>query len=266
MHVVPSDVEPSSLDGLSDADDESPGRLTPALTGGLGGFAATLDVAAARTVVRVGRPSGSLAAVTNDAKASLLVLGRRAAANRIRVGEPNVIERVTRRTNASVLVVPEGAVARPSRVVAAVDDSRVAPLLLRVASRLARLHEIPLTVLHVLSPIADAYERVIRTAKQLLGSGEHRRPKEVPNPASLSPRKTRWLVQLGRAYNVGHDSTKVLMGDPAREIARTATESAAALLVIGTRGADEAPTGSIGSVARELLTHSPVPVLAVRGT
>jgi nucleotide-binding universal stress UspA family protein len=265
MHVVPSDAEPSSLDGLSDADDESLRRLTPAITGGLGGFAATLDVSAARSVVRVGRPAGSLAAVTTDAKASLLVLGRRAAANRIRVGEPNVIERVTRRTNASVLVVPEGTVARPSRVVAAVDDSRVASLVLRVASRLARLHEVPLTVLHVLSPIAGAYERVIRTAKQLLGSGEQRRP-EGPNVAGLSPRKARWLVQLGGDYNVGPDSTEVLMGDPVREIARTATESAAALLVIGTRGADEAPAGSIGSVARELLTRAPVPVLAVRGT
>jgi nucleotide-binding universal stress UspA family protein len=55
------------------------------------------------------------------------------------------------------------------------------------------------------------------------------------------------------------------MGDPAREIARTGTERDAALLVIGTRGADEAPAGSIGSVARELLMRAPVPILAVNG-
>jgi nucleotide-binding universal stress UspA family protein len=266
MHVMPSDLEPSSVKALRDADDESMRRLMPALTGGLGGFAATLDVGTARNVVRLGRPSTCLAAVTNEAGASLLVLGRRAAANRIRVGEPNVIERVTRQTHASVLVVPEGTTVAPNRVVAAVDDSRFAPLVLRVSSRLARLHKIPLTVLHVLSPVAGAYERVIRTAKQLLVSGEQRKSDGRARYASVSPSKTRWLMQLMKSYNVaGRDSTGVVTGDPAREISRAATERDAALLVIGTRGADEAPAGSIGSVARELLTRAPVPVLAVNG-
>jgi nucleotide-binding universal stress UspA family protein len=31
------------------------------------------------------------------------------------------------------------------------------------------------------------------------------------------------------------------------------------------RGGDDAPIGSIGSVARELLTRAPLPVLAVNG-
>jgi nucleotide-binding universal stress UspA family protein len=266
MHVVPSDVEPSTSGTHRDAEGESLRGLTPAITGGLGGFAATLDVAGARSVVRLGRPSSSLAAVTNDAEASVLVLGRRAAANRIRVGEPNVIERVTRRTNASVLVVPEGTTRAPDRVVAAVDDSRFAPLVLRIANRLARLHEVPLTVLHVLSPVVGAYERVIRTAKQLLVSPEHRKAKETPRPVRLSPSTPRWLVYLARAHTViGRDSIEVAMGDPACEITRVVTERKASLLVIGRRGADEAPAGSIGSVARELLMRAPVPVLAVNG-
>jgi nucleotide-binding universal stress UspA family protein len=240
--------------------------MAPAITGGLGGFAATLDVSTAKSIVRFGRPSSSLAAITNDAEASLVVLGRRAAANRIGVGEPNVIERVTRRTGASVLVVPEGTTRAPEHVVAAVDDSPFAPLVLRVAGRLARLHEIPLTVLHVISPVVGAYERVIRTAKQLLVSTDHRSSKALPGRARLSPSKSRWLVRLGRAHNViGRDSTEVAMGDPAREIVRTATERDAALLVVGTRGADETPVGSVGSVARELLARAPVPVLAVGG-
>jgi len=266
MHVVPSDVEPSTSGTHRDAEGESLRGLTPAITGGLGGFAATLDVAGARSVVRVGRPSSSLAAATDDAEASALVLGRRAAANRIRVGEPNVIERVTRRTNASVLVVPEGTTRAPDRVVAAVDDSRFAPLVLRIANRLARLHEVPLTVLHVLSPVVGAYERVIRTAKQLPVSTGHRKSKKAPRPARLSPSTTRWLVNLARAHTViGRDSIDVAMGDPAREITRVATERKASLLVIGRRGADEAPAGSIGSVARELLMRAPVPILAVNG-
>jgi nucleotide-binding universal stress UspA family protein len=265
MHVVPRDGESAGFDTHADPDDQSLRRMIPALTGGLGGFAATLDVAATRNLVRLGRPSSCLAAVINNTKASLLVLGRRAAANRIRVGEPNVIERVSRRTNASVLVVPEGTTAPPDRVVAAVDDSRFAPLVLRMAGRLARAHEIPLTVLHVLAPVVGPYERFIGTAKQLLASAGHRRS-NFPAADTLSPSKTRWLVQLGLTHNViGRDSTEVVIGDPAREIARACTARGPALVVIGARGADEAPAGSIGSVARELLTRAPVPVLAVNG-
>lgn len=267
MHVVPYDVEPSHERTRYSADD-SARQMTPAIGGGLGGFGATLDVASARHIVRVGRPSSFLAAGANDTNASLLVLGRRAAANRIRVGEPNVIERVARQTSASVLVVPEGTARAPDHIVVAVDESPVTPLLLRIASRLARRHEIPLTVLHVLWPIAAAYDRIIRTTKRLVGSSEiPERSDRLAAPdaeTSLSQRKLRWLEALAGAHNVvGRDSTEVATGDPAREIARTAMQREGALVVIGARGADAAPVGSIGSVARELLTRAPVPVLAV---
>ena len=264
MHVVPCDDELGLADGRQDSDDELRRGMAPALTGGLGGFAATLDVATARSIVRFGRPSSCLGAATNDAEASLLVLGRRAAANRIGVGEPNVIERVTRRTSASVLVIPEGITRAPEHVVAAVDQSAFAPAVLRVAARLARLHEIPLTVLHVLSPIAGAYERLIRTAKQLVAATDNKKSKGGSSPARVSPSKARWLMNVERGHTVmGRDATEVAVGDPAREIARTATDRDSALVVIGTRGEDGAPVGSIGSVARELLTRAPVPVLAV---
>ena len=55
------------------------------------------------------------------------------------------------------------------------------------------------------------------------------------------------------------------MGDPAREIVRTAMQHESPLVVVGLRGADDAPPGSIGSVTRELLTRGPMPVLAVDG-
>jgi nucleotide-binding universal stress UspA family protein len=266
-HVVPYDVEASD-EPTRHVGDDSVRQMTPAIGGGLGGFGATLDVASARHIVRVGRPSSRLASVANDTEASLLVLGRRAAANRIHVGEPNVIERVARQTSASVLVVPEGAARTPDHIVVAVDESPVTPLLLRIASRLARRHEIPLTVMHVLWPIAAAYDRIIRTTKELVGSaGTRERSDRLGRSdaeASLSQRKLRWLEALAGAHNVvGRDSTEVATGDPAREIARAAMQRDGALVVIGARGADAAPVGSIGSVARELLTRAPVPVLVV---
>ena len=55
----------------------------------------------------------------------------------------------------------------------------------------------------------------------------------------------------------------VPVGDAAREISAVAMEREAAAIVLGKRGADDAPAGSLGSVARALLKRGPCPVLAV---
>jgi nucleotide-binding universal stress UspA family protein len=262
-HVVPC----GDLEGDTEESGESLRYLTPALTGGLGGFAATLDVADARNVLRAGSPSRWLSTIANDTEASLVVLGRRADASRVRVGEPNVIERTTRRTGANVLVVPEGTVHAPARIVAAVDQSAFAARVLAVARRLARLHEVPLIVLHVLSPAIGAYERVIRTARHVVRSGRRPQSDRAIVPSALPASTARWLAQLGQSHVVlGRDRTEVAVGDPAREIAATAASVAGTIVVVGMRGADEAPPGSIGSVVRELLTRAPIPVLAVNAT
>jgi nucleotide-binding universal stress UspA family protein len=269
MHVMPFVEAPAPGNGRRMSADDSLDRMTPALLGGLGGFGATLEAASYRGIVRAGRPSAWLASVANHAEASLLVLGRRADANRVRVGEPNVIERTARRTGASVLVVPEGTTRAPNHVVAAVDESRFAAQVVGVARRLARLHDVPLTVLHVVSPPAGAYERVIHSARHLLARAGGRRlksPAPPPVQPALAPTTIRSLVELGGAYDVVRpDVTEVAMGDPAREIVRAATERGSPLVVVGARGADEAPPGSIGTVARELLTRGPVPVFVVHG-
>jgi nucleotide-binding universal stress UspA family protein len=266
-HVMPF-ADGSRLGDTTTAEKhESLRRMTPALVGGLGGFAATLDVAEHRSIVRVGSPSGSLAAIAADAGTTLMVLGRRTDANRIGVGEPNVIERTARRTKSSVLIVPEGTTTPPDHIIAAVDESLFAPHALRVASWLARMHEIPLTVLHVLPPATGTYERALRSPRHVASQsrgGKERTRERTAIPGSLAPSMMRWFVQLGRAHRVmGRDTTRVALGDPAREIMRAAVERGPSLVVVGMRGADEAPDGSIGSVARELLTRGPMPVLAV---
>jgi nucleotide-binding universal stress UspA family protein len=266
-HTLPFPEHSSEDDDGGRARVESLRQMKPALVGGLGGFAATLDVVSARSILRIGRPSRWLSTIANDEDVSLLVLGRRADANRVRVGEPNVIERASRRTSASVLVVPEGIVQPPAHIVAAIDESRFAPRVLHVAHHLARLHEVSMTVLHVLSPAVGAYERVIRSARQLLGGDRQLRSADRPAaPNALPLRMPRWLGELGQSQGVfGRDRTEVRMGDPVREITAVAGSGAATLVVVGMRGADDAPLGSVGSVARELLARAPLPVLAVNG-
>ena len=54
---------------------------------------------------------------------------------------------------------------------------------------------------------------------------------------------------------------EVAVGDAAREVAKVASEVEAPLVVVGMRGSDHAPPGSVGSTARELMTRAPFPVL-----
>lgn len=256
--VIPSPGETAYEDGGGD-------DVLSALGAGLGGFAATLDLASTRTVLRAGRPSHWLSTTANGAEASLVVLGRRGDANRKRIGEPNVIERLSRRTSASVLVVPEGTIEPPRHVIAAVDESRAAAGVVRIARQLARLNRCPITLLHVRSPAIGEYDRVIQSGRNMLTGA--RKGRVTPRSASWTGRETRiprWIEALAvTAGEPGAAHVRVVVGDPAREIAAFAFAGGAPLLVVGKRGADGAPPGSLGSVARELLTRAPLPVLAV---
>jgi nucleotide-binding universal stress UspA family protein len=259
------DRDAHDADGASGT--QAPRERRAGLAGGLSGFAATLDAASARTVLRSGSASHWLSALANDAEASLVVLGRRSDANRTRVGEPNVIERVARRTSASVLVVPERAGESVARIVAAVDDSPFAPKVLAAAARLARMHELALSIVHVLSPVIGTYARVVRPSRKS-DSGDAALSAPAPHaaPLRLPIRVGRWLVELANAHHaLSRDRIEVTIGDPARELTRAATPNDRTLVVVGMRGADGAPVGSVGSVARELLTRGTMPVLAVNG-
>ena len=233
------------------------------IRGGLAGFAATLPVPSAKALVRFGRPSEWLSTIANEAEVALMVLGRRVDANRTRIGEPNVIERATRRTNADVLVVPEGFDKPLGHVIAAVDESPISSKVIAISRWLSRLHEVPLTILHVLSPAAGAYGRVMRGVKQMLAE---RRANEASvlrqRIADESPRPPAWLARISESPEIVRRSRiEVAVGDAAREVAKVASEVEAPLLVVGMRGSDHAPPGSVGSTARELMTRAPFPVL-----
>jgi nucleotide-binding universal stress UspA family protein len=226
----------------------------PDLEHGLRGFGATLDVVSARVEVRSGRPSHWLNVIASDADASLLVLGRRADANRRRIGEPSVLERLARRTRASVLVVPEGTAAPLQHVIVAIDRSVAAEQALITAAELARAHDYALSVVHVLPPELGEYQRLIARDRSTTQA--------IPLTAASRDAR-RWMDDIRARLLPSNAVVTLAIGDPAREIVNTALASSAAMIVIGKRGDDESPVGSLGSVARELLTAAPVPVLAV---
>jgi nucleotide-binding universal stress UspA family protein len=260
-YIVPPPQGSWGDDRLDRAELRALRQTTPAVYGGLGAFAATLNVDSARTIVRIGRASHWLNALAANSDASLLILGRRSDSNRRGIGEPNVLERSARRSQASVLVVPEGTTEQPRRIIAAIDESEIAGRVLAVADSLALLHSCPLIVLHVVAPTEGTYDRVVQSRarqRNRIASAA-----SGPQPATTEASE-RWLADLvqGRQLAANHRIV-VAVGEPARETIAAATSFEASLIVLGKRGQDDAPQGSIGSVAREVLTRAPIPVLAV---
>jgi len=242
-HVVPTALDAADEHGVDRREAARRHSESFALLGGLGGFGATLDATSVRRVVRFGRASHWLSALATESRADLLILGRRSDANRRGVGEPNVLERSVRRTEASVLVVPQGTTEPPRHVVAAIDRSAIAHRVLAHARALARQHRCALTLVHVVSPTTESYDRARRSS----------RGRAAPSRLEI-PRG---------AMAVDGTDLHLLSGDPAREIILHAERNRPALIVVGKRGADGAPAESVGSVARELLTRASSPVLAI---
>jgi nucleotide-binding universal stress UspA family protein len=257
-HVVPWPDGATALDVALDG--ERPLReMRPALLGGLAGFGASLRLARARPVVRVGSPSVWLASLAASERAGLVVLGRRRDSARQRLGEPNVIERVARRAGCDVLVVPEGAAGPIAHVIAAVDAGDSAAPVVARALALARARDATLTLLHVLSPSHGSYDRLVRPR----GRAAAERP-PAPGATAYRDAAYAWLAWLARdAGPPVRCQLAVGSGDAGREILDLVARRGASVVVLGKRGADEAPRGSLGSVARELLARSPAPVLAV---
>ncbi|CAN5270612.1 hypothetical protein BH09GEM1_BH09GEM1_47190 [soil metagenome] len=235
-------------------------RVTSALRGGLGGFGTMLHVASARAIVRLGSPSYWLPSLAEEMEAGLIVLGRRSDANRRRIGEPNVIERVTRRTRASVLVVPEGVSAPPGSIIAAIDQSAAGARVVTTAMALADLHGSQVIVLHVVTPQRGEYCRAVGNTRR--GRASKERPAASMDGAQVAGRPApRWFTSL--IPTASECTGKIVSGDPAHAIMAEARELGAAMVVVGKRGDDQSPRGSIGSVVRELLASASVPVLAV---
>jgi nucleotide-binding universal stress UspA family protein len=262
VHVVPF---PSTADARPmerTAAERAVQQLIPALHGGLAGLAAMLKAASVRALVRIGKPSRWLTELAGRNRHQLIGLGRRRNSARERVGEPNIIERVARLTSNPLLVVPEGFAQRPRHVIAALDVGGSALQVLRSALAVAERLSARLTVAHVLSPAHGAYDRVVRGRH----TGNGVRTSHAVSAREAGSRATiyHWLTSLlvdARASAFG--GRAILNGDAGREITALAGRLGSPLIVVGRRGADGAPMGSIGSVARDLLTRSAWPVLAI---
>ena len=216
----------------------------------------------ARTVLREGFPPEEIVAEAQDH--DLVVIGThgRTGADRVVLG--SVAERVVRHCQVPVLVAP-GVAREPGRpvdkpfenVLVAVDFSESSTRALRAGIAMARTTGAKLTLLHVgiseaimisqvwmdaVSPaMVEIHDRMAREAQRQL---DRLMRDEVPEPL-----RGQALLREGIAASTIVQQTSLGSYD---------------LVVMGTHGHTGVQRVILGSVAEQVLRHSPVPVLVVR--
>lgn len=172
----------------------------------------------------------------------------------------STVEQLARLAPVPLLLAAHIAEAAPRRLLIAVDDSHVAPFVLRWASFLVERFDARATAIHVLGAPASTTGLFAAT----LGSGgiwpvQERAWTDAREDAE------RWLRRA--VADTGADeriATEVIFGDPREEIVTAAQRTGADLLVIGSRGLAGLPRMLLGSVASHVLRHASCPTLVVK--
>lgn len=217
-----------------------------------------------RAVELHGAPGDALLQLSASLNAAMLVLRQPPAPRLDGESRGNVLEIVLRHGQRPVMLIPE--VSKPfhippRRLLLPLDGSALAESALPLAKTLARHGDATLGLTRVISP---AWQRGARNAAHVSNS---------PAAADLVEVEAR-LEHDARAYlqiwaeRVRDEglrvSWEIRVGPAADEILRTATTTAADMLVVATRGWSRAPVaGQLGSVTADLAMRAPIPILII---
>ncbi len=181
--------------------------------------------------------------LAEEARVDLIVMGThgRRGVKRFLLG--SVAEEVVRQAPCAVLTVREGKPQHPVRhILAPVDFSAQARVVLRHARALAALYGASVSVLHVVEPIPIIYEYM----------------QDVREKAAAH------LKVLVAEEGLAAASVRVEEGHAAATIVDVAREIAPDLMVMATRGASGLEHFLIGSVTERVVRAAPCPVFSVR--
>jgi len=145
---------------------------------------------------------------------------------------------------------------RIRRILVATDFSKTSAKALAGAIDLAKAQRAKLTILHAYVPLVPL------VPEQYIEAGTWDR---------IDTESRRWaerqLVKLAaRARKSGVRATPALViGDPSRQIVRTARSLRADLIVVGTHGRQGLTRFFLGSVAERVIATAACPVMTIRG-
>ena len=209
------------------------------------------DAAVDRLAVEVGRPAAILAHI--GGVDDLLVLGGKHHSAIARWLAGSTAHQVARDTNAALLIAGPR-MELPRRVLAAVDLSAGASLVIAAARRVAAACGARLGVLHVLEPSGDVRPTPLRASIPLdvMSDGEWARMSRTTFDNVIWP-----LVQYPGAERLE------CQGPVTDAIRSEATYWGADLLVVGSHGKGRVEHLLVGSTTRDLLGYLPASMLIV---
>ncbi|MEM6705357.1 MAG: universal stress protein [Acidobacteriota bacterium] len=193
-------------------------------------------------------------------EADLILLGSRARGRATEFFLGGITRKILRHSEASVLVVHEEGPALEGGALCltlALDLSDESPALLQEADQLARNLEARLDVVHVLEPEHPAAAAAL--------------PELEANPHR--PRTAQALTRIGSLLDDAVEgerpegctvSARCLLGDPTKALREHLEATTPDLLLLGTHGRTGVRRILLGSVAEQLTTETPLPVLVLK--
>jgi nucleotide-binding universal stress UspA family protein len=214
-----------------------------------------LDVpASAELRVAFGDAAALLTEIAEREAAELLVLGTRQHGRLSAILRASVCSEALAHAPCPLLAVPQGSKLHAGALICAVDDSPEASVASGLATRLSRLLDRALVLVHVLAAAPAPATSAVPRGPQRLAATDQARSREL-------------LAELVARHGLGAETAqRIEFGDEADTILRVADEEDAALIVAGTRRFGALRGALTGSVSRRLMERSERPLLLVPST
>jgi nucleotide-binding universal stress UspA family protein len=277
VHVVPLPRPPIYLHEHIGSTIDQRSTLAPRLHTALRGFADLLGSDRVRVGIRTGVPWSALARVADEVQADLICVGRgpkRQGSSRFGATTP---QRLLGISHVPVLVIPQGVVSKPNRVLVALSGRSGGERVIPVANALAAGWGSPLEAIHVIE--ADV-QRIPRTptgtpaAEDWIGTGPADRGRSIGldalDQSDLQLLAREWVAStVSAAGATASDDPLIRIGDAGQELIATVRESPGSSVIVIGRLAESLLTPPsraeyrCGSTTRMVLWAAPCPVFVV---
>lgn len=213
-----------------------------------------------RTEIRVGNAAEQIVQVSHEYHSDLVVVGKHGERPGVLGRMGSTADQLVRTSRIPVLLVVGARNAPPQRLLAPVDDSDVAPVVIEWVRFLASRFNARATALHVIGPAA--FGTLLEMAPVGTGAPES---DEGALRQELRHEASQWLARLvdGEIHRE-LITTEVAFGELGEEIAASALHLDADLIVMGSHGRKGLARYLIGSVASHVLRNTRCPALVVK--
>ena len=276
VHVVPLPRPPIYLHEHLGSTIHQRSTLVPHLYTALRGFADLLSSDRVRVGIRTGVPWSALARVADEVKADLICVGRgnkRQGSSRFGATTP---QRLLGVSGVPVLVIPQGVVTKPTRVLAALSGRPGGERVMPVAKSLASAWGSRLEAIHVVEADVRHDSRISMGASRtdLIGTRSADDGRSIGidalDESALRTLASQWLASTISASGVtASDQTSIRIGDAGQELITTARNEPGPSVVVMGRVGETLPIPSLraqyrcGSTTRMVLWAAPGPVLVL---